>query len=79
MKFIFYNTYLYGVVVVEGIHGEDIFELVSLVLSLIISLTCRCLAHEEDQYTDFLFITLKQTKVGPHSSGTLFLVYNYLN
>ena len=32
------------------------------------------LAHEEDQYTDFLSITLKQTKAGPRSSGTPFLV-----
>ena len=40
--------------VVEGKHVEDIFELVSLVLSLIISWTFRILAHEEDQYTDFL-------------------------
>ena len=34
--------------VVEGIHIEDIFELVSLVLSLITSWTVRILAHEED-------------------------------
>ena len=46
--------------VVEGIHVEDIFELVSLVLSLIISWTFRILAHEEDQYTDF-FINSTQT------------------
>ena len=38
-------------IVVEGIHIEDIFELVSLVLSLIISWKFRILAHEEDQYT----------------------------
>ena len=50
--------------VVEGKHVEDIFELVSLVLSLIISWTFRILAHEEDQYTDFLSIALKQTKSG---------------
>ena len=31
--------------VVEGIHVEDIFQLVSLVLSLIISWTFRILAH----------------------------------
>ena len=37
--------------VLEGIHVEDIFELVSLVLSLIISWKFRILAHEEDQYT----------------------------
>ena len=37
--------------VVEGIHVEDISELVSLVLSLIISWTFRILAHEEDQNT----------------------------
>ena len=62
--------------VVEGIHVEDIFKLVSLVLSLFISLTFRILAHEEDQYTvmfrkykaGFLSITLKQTKAGLRSS-----------
>ena len=37
--------------VVEGIHVEDIFGLVSLVHSLIISWAFRILAHEEDQYT----------------------------
>ena len=51
--------------VVEGIHVEDIFELVSLVLFLIISWTFRILAHEEDQYTDFLSIALKQIEVRP--------------
>ena len=70
--------------VVEGIHVEDIFELVSFVLSLIISWTFRILANEEDQYNDGLsialielrnsMIALKQTKVGPRSSGTPFLV-----
>ena len=60
---------------VEGIHVEDIFELVSLVLSLIISWTFRILAHEEDQYTDFLSIALEQTKAGPGSLGTPFLVF----
>ena len=60
--------------VVEGIHVEDIFELVSLVLSLIISWTFRILAHEKDQYTDFLSLALKQTNAGPRSSGTPFLV-----
>ena len=60
--------------VVEGIHVEDIFELVSLVLSLIIFWTFRILAHEEDQYTDILSIALKQTKAEPRSSGTPFLV-----
>ena len=54
--------------VVERIHIENIFELVSLVLSLIISLTFRILAHEEDQYTAVLSIALKQTKAGPRSS-----------
>ena len=58
----------------EGIHIEDIFELVSLVLFLIISWTFRILAHEEDQYTDYLSIALKQTKAGPRSSGSSFLV-----
>ena len=37
--------------VVGGIHVEDIFELVSLVLSLIISWTIRILTHELDQYS----------------------------
>ena len=60
--------------VVERILVEDIFELVSLVLSLIISRTSRILAHEEDPYTDFLSLSLKLTKAGPRSSGTLFLV-----
>ena len=60
--------------VVEGIHFEDIFELVSLVLSLIISRTFRIVAHDEDQYTDFLSIALKQIIAGPRSSGTPFLV-----
>ena len=57
-----------------GIHVEDIFELVSLVLSLIISWTFMIQAHEDDQYTDFLSIAIKQTKAGPRSSGTPFLV-----
>ena len=61
--------------VVEGIHVEYIFELVSLVLSFIISWTFRILAHWEDQNTDLLSIALKQTKVGPRSSGTPFVVY----
>ena len=52
-----------------------IFELVSLVLSLIISWTFRILAHEEDQYTDFLSIGLKPTKAGSQSLGITFLVY----
>ena len=62
--------------VVEGIHVVDIFELVSLVLSLIISCIFMILVHEEDQYTDFLSIVLKQTKAGPRSSETPFLVGN---
>ena len=53
--------------VVERIHVEDIFELVSLVLPLIISCTFRILAHVEDQYTDFLSIALEQTNAGPRS------------
>ena len=65
--------------VVGGIYGEIISELVSLVLSLIISWTFRILAHEEDQYTDFLSIALKQTKAGPQSSGTPFLVFKDIN
>ena len=68
--------------VVEGIHVEDIFELVSLVLYLIISWTFRILAHEEDQYTimfikyyaDFFSLTFKQTKAGRRSLGTPSLV-----
>ena len=60
--------------VVERIHVEDIFDLVSSVLSIIISWTFRILAHEEDQYTDILSISLKQTKAGPRSSGTPFIV-----
>ena len=60
--------------VVEGIQVEYIFELVSLVISLIIFWTFWILAHEEDQYTDFLSIALKQTKAGPRSSGAHFLV-----
>ena len=65
--------------VVEGIHVEHIFELISLLLSLIISWTLAqsgpYSAHEGDQYTDFLSIALKQTKAGPRSSGTPFLVF----
>ena len=37
--------------VVEGIHMEYIFELVSFVLPLIISWTFRILAHRKDQHT----------------------------
>ena len=40
-------------ILVEGIHVEDIFELVSFVLPLIISWIFRILAHEEDQNTNF--------------------------
>ena len=40
--------------------------------SPIMSWTFRILAHEEDQYTDFLSIALKQTKARPRSSGTPF-------
>ena len=61
--------------VVGEIHVKDIFELVSLVLSLIIYWTFRIMAHEEDQYTDFLSIALKQTKAGPRRLGTSFLVH----
>ena len=64
----------------EGIHVEDIFELVSLVLSLIISWTFRILANEEDQYTVFLPIALEQTKAGPLSSGAyLDLIFGIAN
>ena len=63
--------------VVEVIHDEDIFELASLVLFLIIPWTFRILAHEEDQYTvmfrkyqaDFLSIALKQTEAGVKSEN----------
>ena len=64
---------------VEKIHVEDIFELVSLVLFSITSWTFRILAHEEDQYTDFLSIGLEQTKAGLRISGTPFLVFYYLS
>ena len=60
--------------VVQGINVEDVFELVYLILSSIISWTFRILTHEEDQYIDFWSIALKQTKAGPQSSGTPFLV-----
>ena len=43
------ECWLAPAMVVEGIHVEDIFELVSLVLSLIISWIFTILAHEEDQ------------------------------
>ena len=74
--------------VLEGIHVEDIFQLFSLVLSLIISWTFRILAHEEDQYTvlfrknkaDFLSIAPKQPKAGPwefgNSCSSYFYIYN---
>ena len=52
---------------------QDIFELVSLVLSLILSWTLRIVAHEEDKYTDFLSIALKQTKAGPRTTDILYL------
>ena len=60
--------------VVGGIDVEDIFELVSLVLFLIIPWIFRILAYEEHQYTDFLSIALKRTKAVLRSSGTPFLV-----
>ena len=49
-------------------------EIVSLVLSLIISIswTFRILAHEEDPYTYFLSISLKRTKAGPGVRELLF-------
>ena len=55
--------------VVKALHVENIFELVSLVLSLIISWTFRILSHEDDQYTDCLSIALEQTKAGPQFSS----------
>ena len=73
-------TDLSAVVVEEiGLHVEYI--LVSMVPSIIISWTFRILAHEENQYSyickilgNFLSKALKQTKAGPRSSGTPFLV-----
>ena len=65
--------------VVEEIHVEDIFKLVSLALSLNISWKFRILVHEEDKYTAFVSIALKQTKAGPRSSRTPFLVSNRLH
>ena len=70
--------------VVEGIclHIEDII-FVLLVLSLLIpwTWTFRILAHEEDQYSyvykilsQFLCKAPTQTKAGPRSSGTPFLI-----
>ena len=53
---------------------EYTFELGSLVLSSIISWKFRLLTHEEDQYTDFLLIALKQTKAGSRSSGFLVII-----
>ena len=58
--------------VVEGIHVEDIFELVSLLLSLIISWTFQIQAHEEGQYIDFLSIALRQTEAGNSFSSLLY-------
>ena len=66
------------------LHVEDI--LVSLVISLI-SCTFRIPAHEEDQYSYVYKILstflskanrLKQTKAGPQSLGTHFLVWKYV-
>ena len=72
--------------VVEEIHVEGMFWLVSLVLSLFISWTFRILAHDEDQHSYvykilswFLSMALKETKAGPRSSGTPVLVYNRNN
>ena len=59
----------YAAMVVEGIHGENILDFFSSFLSLIISWTFRILAHEKDQYTDFLAIALKQTKAGASFSS----------
>ena len=42
------ECWLAPAMVVEGIHVEDIFELVSFILSLIISWTFLILAHEEN-------------------------------
>ena len=67
--------------VVGGIGLHVKYILVSLVLSIIISWTFRILAHEENQYSyvykildQLLSKALKQTKAGPQSSGTPFLV-----
>ena len=69
------ECWLAPAMVVGGTHGEIIFELGLLGSSLIISWTFRILAHEEDQYTDFLYIALKQTEAGPQSMGTRFLIF----
>ena len=62
--------------VVEGIHVADIFELISLVYSLVYSLYPGHLGFWPMRKinTDCLSIALKQTKAGPRSSGTAFLV-----
>ena len=61
--------------VVEGINVEDIFDILTCLL------TFRILAHEEDQYSyvykilnQFLSIALKQPEAGPRSSGIPVLV-----
>ena len=60
--------------VVKGVHVEDIFELVSLVLSLIISWTFRILVMRKTNTLIFLSIAFKQTKAWSQSSGTPFPV-----
>ena len=68
---------------VEGRHVKDIFELVSLVVSLIISWTFGILAHEEDQYTvmfrkkqaDF-FVYSTQTDFGNSFSGLMLVLFS---
>ena len=59
--------------VVERVNVEDIFKLVSLVLSLIISWTFRILAHEEDQHSYVYKILKRQNQAKIiKKSGILF-------
>ena len=65
----------------KRIHVEDIFQLFSLILSLIISWRgfwpmkkTNTLLYRENIKPIFLFIALKQTKAGPRSSVTPVLV-----
>ena len=66
--------------VVEGIHVKDIFELVSWVLSLIISWIFGILANEEDQHTvmfrknkaDFFVYSTQTDQSRPSEFGNSF-------
>ena len=56
-------------------YTSKIYLNLSLWFFSIISWTLRILTQEEDHYTDFLYIALKQTETGPRSlGGTPFLV-----